>query len=55
MDEVLRVRDVRRISGLSRSTIWRLERQGKFPIKLSARIVGWRASDVQTWIRSRER
>jgi len=43
-------------TGLSRSTVWRLEREGKFPkrIQLSPNCVGWKKSDVLDWLASRE-
>jgi prophage regulatory protein len=41
---------------LSRSTIWRLERAGKFPARrqLSANAVGWLRSEVEAWLASRQ-
>lgn len=41
---------------LSRSTRWRLERDGKFPKRrrLSANAVGWLASEIENWMTSRE-
>lgn len=43
-------------TGLSRSTIYKLLADGKFPthIKLGERAVGWRSSDIDAWIASRE-
>jgi prophage regulatory protein len=40
---------------LSRTQIWRLEKQGAFParIKIGQRRIGWRASDIQKWIDER--
>ena len=54
---IIRMPDVLAVTGLSRSTIWRLSRSGQFPspIRLSARAVGWRSSDVQAWITHREK
>jgi prophage regulatory protein len=47
---------VRTITGLSRSTIFRLEREGNFPKRrrLSAKAVGWVASEIHDWLASRE-
>ena len=55
MYEVLRYAAVRQAVGLSRTTLWRLERQGGFPARrqLSANSVGWLKSDVDAWIQSR--
>lgn len=54
---VLRFPALRRVTGLSRCTIWRMENAGKFPkrIKLSVGTVGWRSEEVQVWIESRLR
>lgn len=55
--KLLRFTDVRERTGLSRSTVWRLERRGAFPkhIKVSANIVAWLEEDVVEWIRSKTR
>ncbi len=36
----------------SRTTLWRLVREGRFPapVKLSANITAWHAAEVQSWI-----
>ena len=54
-DRILRAKEVQEITGLSRTTIWRLERSGRFParVPLTASNVGWRQGDIQEWIRSR--
>jgi prophage regulatory protein len=41
---------------LSDTTIWRLERAGKFPrsLQLSPGAVAWRESDIEAWIAERE-
>jgi len=43
------------VTGLSRMTIWRLERSGGFPRRrqLGPRSVAWLESDVEEWIHSR--
>lgn len=48
---ILRRRDVERATGLSRSTLYALMADGKFPrpIRLSLRAVGWLESDLQEW------
>jgi predicted DNA-binding transcriptional regulator AlpA len=52
---LLRFPDVRARTGLSRSTVWRLERQGAFPRhrRISANVVAWLEAEVSEWIRSR--
>jgi predicted DNA-binding transcriptional regulator AlpA len=54
---ILRTADVTRLTGLSRTTLWRMERQGSFPtrIRLGLNSVGWRNEEVQHWIESRPR
>lgn len=51
---VLRFEAVRDRTGLSRSTIWRLERRGTFPRhrRISLNAVGWLEEEVDQWIRS---
>ena len=52
---LLRFAEVRQRTGLSRSTIWRLERSGVFPrrVKVSVNVVAWRDDEVSEWIRSK--
>ena len=40
---------------ISRSTIYEVIRRGDFPapVKLGARAVGWRRSDIEAWLESR--
>ena len=55
-DYMMRLSEVTIKTGLSRSTIDRMEADGKFPKrrKLSERAIGWRSSDVEKWIKGRE-
>jgi prophage regulatory protein len=55
--QILRTADVVRLTGLSKTTLWRLERRGIFPsrIRLGLNSVGWRDEEVQRWIESRPR
>ena len=54
-DRILRPRDVCRVIGLSRTTLWRWQRAGDFPrpVRLGRNSIGWRASTVQEWIDAR--
>lgn len=54
---ILRTLDVARLTGLSRTTLWRLERTGAFPtrLRLGANSVGWIEEDVRAWIEGRPR
>lgn len=49
---IIRKFEVRRITGLSDPTIWRLERQSRFPrrVRLGANSVGWHESEILEWI-----
>ena len=53
---IYRRRDVERVTGLSRSSIYEFMAKDRFPrpVRLGARAVGWRASDVHAWIEGRE-
>jgi len=50
-----RLNAVKTRTGLSRSTLYKMMSQGKFPqhIKLGERAVGWRSNDVDAWIATR--
>lgn len=55
MDELWREPVVIGKTGISRTTIWRLERAGEFPPRrrIGANAVGWLRSEVVSWMRSR--
>ncbi|MGA9135814.1 MAG: helix-turn-helix transcriptional regulator [Terracidiphilus sp.] len=52
---ILRAKEVRERTGLSRSTIFLKIRRGEFPagVSLGDRAVGWRSNEVDEWIASR--
>jgi prophage regulatory protein len=54
--QIIRLPAVCALTGLSASTIYRLDRAGSFPPRrqLSANAVGWLLSEVETWIATRE-
>ena len=54
-DRFLREKDVHSITGLSRTTRWRLERENKFPSRrqISGNAVGWLESELTDWIANR--
>jgi prophage regulatory protein len=54
-DAILRLPQVRQITGLGRSSIYALQETRAFPhsIKLSPRAVGWLESEIRDWICSR--
>ena len=49
---LLTCKDVTLLVGLSRSSIWRFEQEGKFPkrITLSNRCVRWSKNEVDSWV-----
>lgn len=53
--KILRLRAVKEWTGLSRSTIYLMIKNGEFPnsVKIGARAVGWLDSDLQAWIELR--
>jgi predicted DNA-binding transcriptional regulator AlpA len=55
-DQIIRPRNIRTITGLSKVTVWRLEKKGEFPkrVRLSSGAVGWRMSEVMAWLESRQ-
>lgn len=54
-DRYIREEECFRLSGLSRTTRWRLERKGQFPKRrqLSDNAIGWLLSEVLAWRGSR--
>ena len=53
--KLLRQKDVMKATGLSRMTIWRLERAGQFPQRrrLGPNAVGWIQAEIDDWIATR--
>jgi prophage regulatory protein len=54
-DRYLREAEVKRVTGLSRTTRWDMERHGRFPKRrqLAGNAVGWLASEISAWMQSR--
>lgn len=54
--KLLRRPEVEARTGLSRSTLYDWMKRGAFPqpVKLGARLVAWRESDVAAWLESCE-
>lgn len=52
---IIRPSKIKEAAGISKSTAYRLTSEGKFPkpIKLTDKIVGWRASDIEEWLTKR--
>ena len=55
MQKIYRLKNVIEVTGMSRSTIYRLMGQDRFPkpIKLSQRIIGFLEEDIDQWIQER--
>ena len=55
--KILRPNAVSEKVGLSKTTIWRRERDGDFPrrLQLGGKAVGWLEAEVDEWIETRAR
>lgn len=55
MQQVIRLTTLKSKTGLGKTTIYQLMKQGAFPqcIKLGGRAVGWSVAEVDTWIATR--
>ena len=51
---IMRLSEVKMVTGLSKTTIYRFEKEGRFPsrISLGKRSVGWIEDDVQNFLMS---
>ena len=54
-DRLLRRQEVEKITGLSRSSIYRKIKDGDFPrpIRVGPKAVRWKLSEINAWIESR--
>ena len=55
LDRIVRPAETMRMVGMSRSTIWREEKAGRFPrrVRLSRQAIGWRLSELIAWLENR--
>jgi predicted DNA-binding transcriptional regulator AlpA len=55
VDRIIRAKEVQDLTGLSRTTLWRMENREDFPrrVGLGGNLVGWRWSEVRQWIDER--
>jgi prophage regulatory protein len=55
-ERILKRPEVEYRTGLSRSTLYQMIAEGRFPkpIKLGLRAVGWSEGEIATWIESRK-
>ena len=51
---IMRLTEVKAVTGLSKTTIYRFEKEGRFPsrVSLGARSVGWFEDDIQSFLQS---
>lgn len=51
---IMRFKEVREVTGLSKTTINRFEKEGRFPsrVSLGPRSIGWFEEDVMTFLES---
>ena len=54
-DRVIRLPEVLHLCGLSRSALYEMIPRNQFPrpVRIGARSVGWRHSEIQKWIETR--
>jgi len=54
---LLRLPDVMKVTGLARSTVYKLiaERSFPVPVRITNRSVAWHANEIQAWIGERAR
>ncbi|XOF34524.1 MAG: helix-turn-helix transcriptional regulator [Candidatus Electrothrix sp. YB6] len=55
--EIWRTAKVIQTTGLSRTTIWRMEKNGDFPgrVRISKRNIGWYSDEVMDFVNQRQR
>ncbi|MFA0554490.1 helix-turn-helix transcriptional regulator [Vibrio sp. 10N.222.55.A1] len=56
-DRLVREQERFHITSVSRSRAWYLEKEGLFPrrIKLGSRSVAWRLSELNQWVKNKEK
>jgi len=49
---IMRLKEVKEVTGLSKTTIYRFEKEGRFPkrVSLGSRSVGWFEDDVENFL-----
>jgi predicted DNA-binding transcriptional regulator AlpA len=50
--KILRINDLASLLGVSRTTLWRMEKDGELPsrINVSQGVSGWLESDIKAWL-----
>ena len=56
-EEIWRLRRVLAVTGMGRTWTYEAIARGEFPapVRLGARAVGWRRSEIEAWLAARER
>lgn len=56
-DRFMRIPEVAHVTGLSRSTIYNCVEDGTFPapVRLTARAIAWKESEIREWMDNRKR
>ena len=51
-EKIIRPKELSEMIGVSRTSLWRFERDGNFPkhINLGVRSIGWRLSEIYIWM-----
>lgn len=51
-ERLLRIHDLRHITGLARSTVYAKMQLGDFPqpVRLHGKCIAWKASEIEAWI-----
>ena len=54
---IIRLREVIHQTGLSKATIYRMIKEGRFPgaLRLGKRATGWREDEIDQWLAKRKR
>ncbi len=54
--QVIRTVELANILGVSKQTLWRMEKRGDLPrkVSISERAVGWLKSDIEAWLESKK-
>lgn len=54
---LLRLKDVCKITGLGKSTVWKYSRLGRFPrpVKVTGTVTAWRSDELSQWVEDRQR
>lgn len=55
-DRIILEKERKQMTGISRTTAWRMEQKGQFPKrrKVSDGLVGWLESELDEWIATRQ-